>query len=259
MGVSENPKKVIFSIIIPTYNRLNTLKLILSQLSKQTFPLDKFEVLVIDDGSTDGTKEFLKGYQGKLNLRYFETGLPEETYGYLKALNVGIERAKGEYLVFLDSDMVPKEDALERLYEAHKRWEEKGEKVAIRAWWVRRKNPLKMWLKRETLSRYSPHHALESNKKFRKLYERKDNLKPKDAVSAFLSVKREFALAVGGFINATCYGLDGEFQERLQNKLGVRLVFEPSVYAIHGPLKGDVSAEKYRWSRKIAQKIYKRS
>ncbi len=258
MGLPYTSESIEFSVIIPTYNRLRTLKLILSQLEAQTFPKKKFEVIVVDDGSTDGTLDFLKNYRGPLRLKVLQTGLPQGVYGYLKALNIGIKNAQGEYLIFLDSDMVPRDDALEKLYHAHKKWEEKGEKVAIRAWWVRREHPLKMWLKKTTFSKYSIEYTLKKNKKFRKLFKRKNNLKPKDAISAFLSVRKDLAEKVGGFMDATCYGLDGEFQERLMKKLGVRLVFEPEVYAIHGPLKGDVKAEVYRWSKSLAEKIYKR-
>ena len=237
---------MVFSVIIPTYNRLNTLKEVLKYLERQTFPLDRFEVLVVDDGSTDGTLDFISNYRGCLNLVPLSTGLPSGVYGYWFALNLGLDRSVGEYAVFLDSDMVPRWDALEKLYEAHLRWERQGEKVAIRPWWVRRKNILKMWFRHETFSRYSVNKALERNKKFKKLYSRRHNLKPKDAVSAFLSVRKEYIFEAGGLTQGTEYGLDGEFQERLVRVASVKLVFEPEVYAIHGPVRGDVKADAYR-------------
>ncbi len=240
------------SVIIPTFNRLRTMKTILRALENQTLPLGEFEVVTIDDGSTDGTLELLKGYRGPLNLEIESTGLPPQEYGYLKALNQGISLAKGTYLLFMDSDMVPRYDALKKLIEAHRKWGSQGGKVAIRAWWVRRKSPIKMWLKGTLLRQYSPRKALQRDKKFQKLYKRRENLRPQDAPSAFFSVRRELAVAVDGFPeHARCYGMDYEFQARLVNLAGVRIVFEPEIYAIHGPLPGDIHAEAYRWTKRL--------
>ena len=239
------------SVVIPTFNRLRTIKAVLKALEKQTLPLKDFEVITIDDGSTDGTLEFLKGYRGPLNLKVDSTGLPSGEYGYLKALNQGIRLAKGTYLLFMDSDMVPRHDALKKLIEAHKKWDSQGEKVAIRAWWIRRRSLIKMWLRGELLRQYSLRKAM-INKKFQKLYKRKEALRPQDAPSAFFSVRKDLAMAVDGFPeHARCYGMDYDFQERLVNLAGVRIVFEPEIYAIHGPLPGDIRAEAYRWTKRL--------
>jgi hypothetical protein len=48
--------------------------------------------------------------------------------------------------------------------------------------------------------------------------------------------------------------MDYEFQARLVAMAGVRIVFEPEIYAIHGPLPGDVRAETYRWTRELKDK-----
>ena len=246
------------SLIIPTFNRLRTIKAILKALESQTLPPGDFEIIAVDDGSTDGTLEMLQGYRGPLNLKLETTGLPPEVYGYHTAINRGIALSHGKYLVFMDSDMVPRHDALEEFLKAHSRWEERGEKVLIRAWWTRRRHPLKMWLKGTSLSRYSPTRALKKDKKFQKLYKKRENLRPKDAPSAFLSVRRDLAVAVDGFpAHAQCYGMDYEFQKRLVDLEGVRIVFEPSIYAIHGPLPGDVEAEAYRWTRQLRDRYIK--
>lgn len=242
------------SVIIPTFNRLRTMKTILKALENQTSPLEEFEVITIDDGSTDATLELLKGYRGPLNLKVDSTGLLPGVYGTPRAMNQGIRLSEGEYLVFLDSDMVPRHDALERLLEAHEKWESQGEKVAIRAWWSRRRHPLKMWLKGTSLSRYSPERALKKDKKFQKLYRRGEELRPQDAPIAFFSVKRKLAVQVDGFPeHIQCYGIDYEFQDRLVDLARVRIVFEPEIYAIHGPLPGDIHAEAYRWTKRLKE------
>jgi len=62
-------------------------------------------------------------------------------------------------------------------------------------------------------------------------------------------------VSVDGFPeHARCYGMDYEFQARLVAMAGVRIVFEPEIYAIHGPLPGDVRAETYRWTRELKDK-----
>jgi len=60
-----------------------------------------------------------------------------------------------------------------------------------------------------------------------------ENLDPNDTVSAFISVRKNLAVAVNGFPeHARCWGMDGEFQRRLANMVNVRVVLEPSVYGI---------------------------
>ena len=251
-------KETPISIIIPTFNRLRTMGAILRALESQTLPLGEFEVIAVDDGSTDGTLEMLKNYQGPLSLLVDTTGLPPGVYGYHQAINKGITLSHGKYLVFMDSDIMPRHDALEKFLAAHARWEARGEKVLIRAWWTRRRHPLKMWLKGTSLNRYSPERALKKDKKFQKLYKKRENLRPKDAPSAFLSIRKDLAVAVDGFpAHAQCYGMDYEFQKRLVELEGVKIVFEPEVYAIHGPLPGDIEAEAYRWTRRLKDKYLK--
>ena len=86
------------SIIIPTYNRLELLKRALKSVEQQTF--QDFEIIVVDDGSNDGTKDFFRGYKNqKLNYFFKENeGLPS------KSRNFGIAKANGQYIAFLDCD-----------------------------------------------------------------------------------------------------------------------------------------------------------
>lgn len=86
-----------FSIIIPTYNRAGFIAETLRSVLAQTF--GAFEILVVDDGSTDNTGEVV-GQFSDPRLQYFRK--PNAERG--AARNYGIDRAKGEYLIFLDSD-----------------------------------------------------------------------------------------------------------------------------------------------------------
>lgn len=85
-----------FSVIVPTYNRLTLLREALASIEQQTFT--DYEVIVVDDGSTDGTNEYLKLFEKKLLV------VRQENRGAGAARNAGAAIAKGLYLAFLDSD-----------------------------------------------------------------------------------------------------------------------------------------------------------
>lgn len=87
------------SVIIPTYNRKNILPRTLKSVLNQTF--QDFEIIVIDDASTDATKELFKTDFNSKKIRYEKLSVNQ---GVHSARNRGIETAKGDYLVFLDSD-----------------------------------------------------------------------------------------------------------------------------------------------------------
>lgn len=96
-----------FSIIIPLYNRPQEIDELLATLTKQTYT--QFEVLVIEDGSTNDAKEIVSGYQNKLDVSYFVK--PNAGQGF--ARNFGFERAKGDYFVIFDSDCLIPSDYLQ--------------------------------------------------------------------------------------------------------------------------------------------------
>lgn len=88
-----------FSIVIPTYNRMNDLIRCLSSLQNQTYK--NFEVIVCDDGSTDNTFDVIKQFESTLSIKY----LYEQNWGGpAHPRNVGVSYAKGKWICFLDSD-----------------------------------------------------------------------------------------------------------------------------------------------------------
>ena len=93
--MTTNP---LFSVVVPTYNRLPLLAEALGSVWRQTFT--DYEVIVVDDGSTDGTAEWLDSQTPRLRF------LRQENKGPGAARNLGAAEAKGEYLAFLDSDDV---------------------------------------------------------------------------------------------------------------------------------------------------------
>jgi len=88
-----------FSIIIPTYNRADSVTNTLESCFTQTF--DDFEIVVVDDGSKDNTVEVLKGVDdARLKI------VTQDNAGPAAARNTGMDNASGEYIAFLDSDDV---------------------------------------------------------------------------------------------------------------------------------------------------------
>lgn len=99
----------LFSVIIPTYNSEEFLTETLNSLLNQTEK--NFEVIIIDDGSADNTKEIVLGFKEKLNLKYFY----QENSGQLISRRNGVKKANGEYILFLDADDYLRNDALQIL------------------------------------------------------------------------------------------------------------------------------------------------
>src|SRR6266545_511842 len=92
-------KPPFFSVVIPTYNRAEKLRRALESLLHQSY--GDFEVLVCDDGSTDGTREVVSAYAGELQISY----LWEENWGGpARPRNRGIAAAQGKWVCFLDAD-----------------------------------------------------------------------------------------------------------------------------------------------------------
>ncbi len=107
--MNRNP---FFSVVIPTYNCSSLLKKALSSVFEQTF--QDFEVIVIDNSSTDDTHQMLKGID---DTRFSVIKVQNNgVIGYSR--NVGIKKAKGKWIAFLDSDDVWLSEKLEVMYDA---------------------------------------------------------------------------------------------------------------------------------------------
>ncbi|MEA3432577.1 MAG: glycosyltransferase family 2 protein [candidate division WOR-3 bacterium] len=104
------------SVIIPTYNRLFSLKDTIKSLEAQSLNVGEFEVIVVDDGSDDGTYEWLSNYKGALNLRSVKH---RTNKGTATTRNDGIRAAEGDIIVFLDDDMRAERDLLSVYLNAH--------------------------------------------------------------------------------------------------------------------------------------------
>src|SRR5512144_325229 len=84
------------SIILPTFNRRDTIARAIDSIRQQTFP--DWELIVIDDGSTDGTAEAIAGLDPRLRV------VRQENQGCYAARNTGLGVARGRLITFMDSD-----------------------------------------------------------------------------------------------------------------------------------------------------------
>lgn len=95
------------SIILSTYNRAHTLKVTIDSILNQTY--EDLELIIVDDGSTDNTKELIESYKDN-RIRTFYL---KENQFYCVAANLGMEKAEGEYIAFATSDDIWESEKLE--------------------------------------------------------------------------------------------------------------------------------------------------
>ena len=110
----------VLSVIIPTFNRAPILRRCLAQLAAQTLPAERFEVIVVDDGSSDDTAQVIAAagvqHERQANL------------GPAAARNRGLQRARGQWVLFLNDDALLEPQALQIHLEEHAR---RGPKAAV--------------------------------------------------------------------------------------------------------------------------------
>lgn len=103
-----------FSVVVPTFNRATTLRQTLTALVGQDYP--DYEIIVVDDGSTDGTREMIAREFPRVRYAY------QTNRGPAAARNRGIAIATGDVIAFTDDDCVPPRDWLSRLADGFARY-----------------------------------------------------------------------------------------------------------------------------------------
>lgn len=211
--------KPLISVIIPTFNRKEILRLCLLGLSFQTLPSEMFEVIVVDDGSTDGTEAFLRETDFPFGpVRY----LRQENAGAGAARRAGVEAARGDLVLFFNDDTVAMSTLLAEHAAEHRR--NSKERVAILGTFMAteecNRHALSLWLQRSTF--LFPQNALREGQLCDAAH----------FVTCNLSVPRKAVLEAGSFDPAFRVGEDTELGIRLAAR-GYRVKYHPAAQAIH--------------------------
>jgi glycosyltransferase involved in cell wall biosynthesis len=112
-GIRAAPR---LSVVVPAFDNAAALDLTLASLTGQTLPVDEFEVIVCDDGSTPSLAPTVDAYAGRLDITFVRA---EQNRGRSANRNAGIARARAAVIVFLDSDTVAHPRLLERHWTFH--------------------------------------------------------------------------------------------------------------------------------------------
>ena len=114
---SDKEKNIVtpyISIIIPVYNSEMTISRCLDSILNQSLVKEKYEIVIVNDGSTDRTEELCENYKEQYNNIHI---ISQKNQGVVIARTVGAENASGEYIMSIDSDDSVEEGYLEYIYE----------------------------------------------------------------------------------------------------------------------------------------------
>ncbi len=114
-----------FSVIVPTYNRADILRECLEALERQTMAPERFEVIVVDDGSSDATGAMCRDFQSGLLMQY----LRQTNAGAGAARRRGVQHSRGKFLLFINDDTIADAELLATHAAAHETYE--GERQAV--------------------------------------------------------------------------------------------------------------------------------
>ncbi len=105
----------LISIVLTTYNSRTTLPLVLNAILKQTYPLNKMELIIVDGGSRDETIDIIKKFleENSYKFKAVRFIIHDKNYGVSKARNDGIKASKGDFILILDADVVLAYNAIE--------------------------------------------------------------------------------------------------------------------------------------------------
>lgn len=236
------PEVIDVSVVIPTYNRLDTLREVVPSLLAQDLPPSTYELLICDSNSNDGTAEFLaKVSEQHPGVRH----VPGPYGGRAEARNAGIAAARGPIVAFNDADIIASPDLLRRHLERHR-----GQSgIAVVGWEVQVKDLDDYRRKRDRPEERGRLHP-QSRRRLSWLY----------FLTGNASVRREDLRRVGGFDESfTGYGHeDLELGYRLQ-KAGVRIVYEPQAVNYHcQDVPHDDQNEKMRLAGRSTVRFYRK-
>lgn len=205
------------SVVIPTFDRLDRIRRVLEALSRQDYSRDDYEIIVISDGSTDGTNEYLASLSETGEVR----PIFQSNQGPAAARNRGVAAAQGTFIVFIDDDVVP----VSHLLAEHERMHtENPRDVAVIGPLLTPKDfKLLPWVEWEQEMLVKQYEAMK-----------RGDWKPtaRQFYTGNASVRRELLVEVGGFDEGFRRAEDVEFAYRLADK-GIDFVFSPAAVGFH--------------------------
>ncbi len=207
------------SVVIPTHNRLEVLAEVIQALELQDRP-PAFEVVVVDDGSTDGTSDWLRSRSFNVPLRV----LTQENRGPAAARNTGVAVASGKWVAFLGDDTVPSPGWLRLHREAHRsRGDDPRQAVIGYTGWHRR-------MRLTPFLRYINEYGLQFGYA---LIQDREEVPFNFLYTSNLSLPRDLLLAEPFDLRFPYAAWeDIELAYRLK-KRGLRLVYEPAATVAH--------------------------
>ncbi len=205
----------LYSVVIPTYNRLESLLKVMYGLATQSCSSALFEAVVVSDGSTDGTVARLQSATFPFRVIVLE----QANAGPAAARNLGVAKAKGSLIIFLDDDVVPAADFILEHARSH---HDRTDTVVIGPM-LPAPDPTSPWVDWETAILEKQYRHVESGVW---------DATARQFFTGNASVQRRRVLAAGGFDTSLRRSEDVELAFRLQ-KLGVRFVFNRRAAGTH--------------------------
>jgi glycosyltransferase involved in cell wall biosynthesis len=114
-SIGSNPESRRFSVIIPTFNRVDSLKRALDSVLAQDYPPENFEIIVANDGSTDGTRDFLGSFVSSHPTVRMVVVDSDRNYGIAHNRNRALKNASAGIIAYLDDDMTADKNWLSTL------------------------------------------------------------------------------------------------------------------------------------------------
>jgi glycosyltransferase involved in cell wall biosynthesis len=204
------------SVVVPTHNRRAFLPALLAGLAAQRYPAERWELIIVDDGSTDGAHDWLAREAGPRPLH--TTRIHQPPGGPAVARNTGARVATGRALLFLDDDLVPTPDLVAEHVAAH-RADPDAVVIGHVSGPAAGSPPWVAWEEAEARAHYA---RLASG-------ERRPG--PRDFSSGACSVGSGLFHAVGGFPNAPAHGADHDLGYRLA-EAGAVFYYRPAAECV---------------------------
>jgi glycosyltransferase involved in cell wall biosynthesis len=202
------------SVLIPSYNDKDRLLLCIEHLARQSFPPQRFEVVVVLDGSTDGSREALQQAATPFPLRVVQ----QSNRGRAAALNRAAETARGRLLIVTDSDVLADPEFVRSHVEAHARGD-----VVIGPIPLSERSPRNFLT--EGVRRWAEHHE-------RSMRGRAGGFSCSEIYGANLSISKEHFDALGGYRTDLRRTEDFQLGKRII-AAGHTIVFCPDARAVH--------------------------